>query len=143
MTIALLTSLALVLADAGPVAQHEAVVRNTAFDLSARAEVVATIDATCSACDWSVAGREAVLLELKVYGEYSQHLALVRGTESAAFRVLLGSLPPGHHELGIEQDEVRSARQAGRAQVQAVRIETFGPDSTAYRWLSLAPVLRA
>jgi len=113
------------------------------FTLSADAEVVVTITARCPDCDWSQAGREAVLLELTLDGVYSQHLALTRGREAAPYRVLLGTLSAGAHQLTIRRDTGRSAPRAGPAIVDRIGIEVFTAGSPEHRWLSRAPILRA
>ena len=70
-------------------------VRTTTFVTAARAEGIATITATCNACSWDVAGREAVVLSLALDGRYVQHLPIVR-TGHADYRVMLGQLRARH-----------------------------------------------
>ena len=117
--------------------------RVEAFTLTGPAEVVATITAGCDRCDWGERGREAALLELSVDGVYSQHLALVRGSRPAPYRVLLGGYAAGRHHLELQRDDRRSAAAAGVVFVEAVEFEPVGPDRAEYDWLSQAPVLRA
>jgi hypothetical protein len=113
------------------------------FDLTASSEVVATVVGKCEACDWGVPGRETVLLELRLDGAYSQHLAMTRGPELAAYRVLLGAVGPGHHELLVTQDQMRSARAAEIALVDRIEFEAVASGSLDYEMLARAPVLRA
>src|SRR3954470_4157236 len=113
------------------------------FRMSAAGEAVATITAGCAACDWSVAGREAVLLELTVDGRYSQHLALTRGAAPAVYRVLLGALDAGPHHLAIARDAKRSAAGAGAVTFGSIEVKGFDRASAEYDWLSRAPILRA
>jgi hypothetical protein len=113
------------------------------FTVPATSEVVATVTASCAPCDWSVDGREAALLEIRVDGTYSQHLALTRGVAPADYRVMLGTLPPGRHHLSIARDAVRSASGAGPAKIGGIEIRTYDERSAEFPWLSRAPILRA
>jgi hypothetical protein len=113
------------------------------FALKQDAEVVAAITAACAGCDWSAAGREAVVLKLTLDEAYSQHLVLVRGREASTYRVMLGTLGAGGHRLRIERDAARSARGAGDATVERIEIVPFGREAPEHAWLSRAPVLRA
>src|SRR4029078_7440105 len=65
------------------------------FTTNAAGEPVATIAAGCTRCDWSVQGREAVLLSVTIDGKYSQHVPLTRGESVADYRLLLGPVAPG------------------------------------------------
>src|ERR1041384_5331954 len=103
---ALLLTLVLQSATAAPAVDRRFTVRSPA-------EAVATIAAGCARCDWSAAGREAVLLEIRVDGKYSQHLALTRGDAVVGYPVMLGSLSAGEHHLQISRDARRSAAGAG------------------------------
>ncbi|MGH9408955.1 MAG: hypothetical protein ACRD1V_05835 [Vicinamibacterales bacterium] len=123
-------------ADAQPLTHHD-------FAVTRDAEVVADITAGCARCDWAVAGREAVALELSVDGAYSQHLLLTRGERPAEYRVMLGSLAAGRHRLDIARDLGRSARGAGAVAFGSIRVEQYAPDAPEYPWLSRAPILRA
>ena len=105
--------------------------------------MVATVTARCGRCDWAVAGREAVLLELRIDGAYSQHVALVRGRTRADYRVLLGSMPTGHHEVTLSHDATRSSADAGIATVDSLTFSLVGPGSADFDVVSHAPFLRA
>ena len=126
-------------------ASAQAEVANTTFDTATRAEAVATITATCDACSWDIASREAVILSLSLDGRYSQHLPLVR-TGRAAYRVMLGRVEPGHHTLVIDEDANLTALQLrgrSRATVDGVAVSFVGADSRDYTAMSLAPILYA
>jgi len=114
------------------------------FPLTRAGEVVATISAGCARCDWSAAGREAVLLEVRVDGRYSQHVALTRGGGPVAdYPIVLGALPPGEHHFVVSRDAARSAAGAGPVTFSSVTFRLFEPDSPEYPWISHAPILRA
>ena len=113
------------------------------FSIDVDAEVVAAITARCARCDWGSAGREAALLALSVDGHYSQHLALTRGGQAATYRVMLGALKAGTHQLGIRRDEGRSAPDADAVTIEDIRFEPFAASSPEHEWLAEAPFLRA
>ena len=113
------------------------------FTVPAAGEVVATITASCRPCDWRVEGGEAALLEIRVDGQYSQHLALMHGPSRTAYSVLLGPLTAGTHRLWMAHDAKRSASKAGPAVVHGVQFRTFSEGTPDYAVLSRAPILRA
>lgn len=113
------------------------------FTVHARGEAVASITAGCGSCDWAVAGREAIALKVAVDSRYSQHVLLTRGEAPAEYRILLGTLMAGRHQLTIERDGSRSAKDAGGARIGRVSIESFDSDTAEYPWLSRAPILHA
>ena len=129
------------LAAAAPVRAEAPITRP--FALASPGEVVATITAGCARCEWGATGREAVLLELDVDGIYSQHLALIRGERPAPYRVMLGRLRAGPHQLTVRSDTARSAKDAGPATIVSVDVRAFGEGTPEYTWLSRAPFLRA
>jgi len=113
------------------------------FTVTAPSEVVATITAGCSGCDWSADGREALILELRVDDVYSQHLALVRGEHPSPYRVLLGLVGRGTHRLTLSVDRARSAPHAGALQVTRVDTASYLASTPEFEWLQHAPFLRA
>ena len=115
-----------------------------AFSVDRPSEMLAVIHAGCARCDWGETGREAVALRLSVDGTYSQHLLLSRGEAPVDYRVRLGTLAPGRHELRIERDGASSARAAGPATIDVTELSALaqgaGDDFTAQ---SMAPILYA
>jgi hypothetical protein len=112
------------------------------FSFNRAGEIVADIQAGCAHCDWGAEGREAAVLRLSVDGQYSQHLFLFRGEAPAVYRVRLGTLPPGHHQLRIERDEELSAKGAGPASIDVLGIALVvdGNDDAAS---AMAPIVYA
>src|SRR5580765_3221494 len=95
--------------------QADTVTRVFTFDRPG--EVLVRLRAGCAKCDWGEEGREAVALRLSVEGAYSQHLFLSRGEAPADYRVRLGTLAAGRHELRVERDPELSAKGAGAATI--------------------------
>ena len=113
------------------------------LDLTADAEVIATIHASCDRCDWGRAGREAAALRVEVDGRYSQTLLLTRGARDSDYRVMLGPLGKGSHEIVLTRDKNASAREAGEAEIKRVSFQTIAPSDETYRAIALAPFLFA
>lgn len=91
-----------------------------AFSLAEETEGFAALTASCAGCDWGAPGREAAALSIAVDGRYSQHVFLVRGEESAEYRLALGRLAAGRHTLSVALDEELSAPSARRATLSAL-----------------------
>jgi hypothetical protein len=117
------------------------VLKSISFELTEGAEVVAAVRASCSACDWARAGREAAVLRLEVDGRYSQHLLLTRGAETADYRLMLGSLQAGAHTLTFSHDIGVWSKAPRTATVHEVEIERRTSTSSEYRATELAPIL--
>jgi hypothetical protein len=113
------------------------------FHVGRAGEAVATIAAGCARCDWSAEGREAALLEVRVDGRYSQHVALTRGSAVVEYPIVLGALAPGDHHLVVTRDAARSAAGAGPVTFGRIDVRVFEPANPEYYWLSHAPILRA
>lgn len=111
------------------------------FNVTAVAEVTATITASCSRCHWGLVGREAAVLRLEVDGVYSQHVLLTRGASPAEYPVLLGPLAAGAHTLTISRDSSRSAPDAGDVNIS--RIDVRPVDAAQLEWIRAAPILHA
>ena len=115
------------------------------FDVHESAEGIAVVRARCVACDWGRPGSEAAALRLTIDGRYSQHIVLVRGPEAADYRVTLGPLTAGRHQIAAETDSDLSARAVGNAAaVDDIVVETIAPsDRDAFAAQSMAPILHA
>jgi hypothetical protein len=113
------------------------------FRADAAGEAVATIAAGCAGCDWSAAGREAVLLEVTIDGRYSQHVALTRGEAVADYRVVLGPVSAGAHHVAIARDVKRSAAGAGAVTFGTSKVDVVRAGTPDYDWIARAPILRA
>ena len=124
-----------------PAPQTDTFTRTFSFDRAG--EVVARIHAGCAKCDWGETGREAVALRLSVDGQYSQHVFLSRGEEAADYRVRLGTLAPGRHELRIERDADLSAKSAGPASIDVSAIGLVAEGSDDFIAQSMAPIVYA
>ena len=117
--------------------------REDRFRVERPSEVVATLTARCERCDWGQPGREAAALVLSVDGKYSQHLILSRGEGPADYRVALGALAAGPHELRVHLDRAASAKQVGAVSLDPARLAFVPEDGSDHQLLAYAPILHA
>lgn len=104
--------------------------------------VVAEIDMRSPGGDWAVKGREAAVANIRVNAGPPSHVFVYSGPATATYRVLLGDLPPGEHEIFIGRDETHSAPEAG-LEIAAVRFREIGIGDATYQVFKHAPVLFA
>jgi hypothetical protein len=121
--------------------QADTITRTFTFDRPG--EVLVRLHAGCAKCDWGEEGREAVALRLSVDGAYSQHLFLSRGEAPADYRVRLGTLAAGRHELRVERDTELSAKGAGAAAIDIGAIGLVAEGSSDFTAQSMAPIVYA
>src|SRR5438132_8209549 len=113
------------------------------FNAESPGEAIALVRAGCARCAWGEAGREAAALTLSVDGKYSQHLLLVRGEAPAEYRISLGAVSAGRHELTVDRDEALSAKGAGDVSVDVPIVVVLPSGSDEYVAQSMAPILHA
>ena len=114
-----------------------------AFTAAAAGEAVATVRAGCARCDWGETGREAAVLRVSLDGKYSQHIVLTRGEAAADYRIALGPVTQGVHQLTIDRDARLSAAGAGPAAIDAPEITVVKPGDGEFAALSMAPIVYA
>jgi hypothetical protein len=112
------------------------------FTTSQRGEVVATIEMSSPDADWAKRGREAAVAAVSLNGKPNQHVILYAGPKRYGYRVSLGLLGPGEHEITIERDAKHSAAGAG-LEAHEVKIEEIGTGSPQFEVYASAPVLYA
>jgi len=133
----MIAALGLALLSAGPLLREER------FRAERPSEAVVTLTVGCERCDWAQAGREAAALVLSLDGKYSQHLILSRGEAPADYRVALGGLAAGPHEMQVRLDRGASARHVGTVTVQPARFTLVPEDGRDHAMLAYAPILHA
>src|SRR5438132_4526212 len=98
-----------------------------AFNLMEEMEVGLEIEARSPGASWAREGAEAAALLVSVDGVYNQDLLLWAGDELFHYRVALGHLPKGKHTVSVTLNAARSAAEARRAEVKALRPLLFTP----------------
>jgi hypothetical protein len=110
---------------------------------SADTEAVLELTASCAGCDWGVRGREAAVLAIALDGSYSSHVVLTRGRDAASYRVLLGRVSTGEHEVLVTFDRKLSARRIASPTVASGSVRTFDRTASEFESLAHAPVFQA
>ena len=118
--LALALTLSIVLTAAAP--------RTRQFRFRTEGEAVATVFARCDKCAWEVEGREAAVFRVLLDGRYIQHLPLVRPGR-ADYKLLLGAVSRGMHQLSFEEDTELTARdlRGGQATIERIDVEQLTP----------------
>jgi hypothetical protein len=75
-------------------------------------------------------------------GKPNQHVILYAGSKRHGYRVSLGLLAPGEHEITVERDEKHSA-QGARLEAHGLKIEEIRTGSPQFDVYASAPVLYA
>jgi len=113
------------------------------FNAESPGEAVALVHAGCARCAWGETGREAATLTLSLDGTYSQHLVLVRGESPAEYRITLGTVAAGRHELTVDRDPTLSAINVGDVSIDVPIVAVLPPGSDDSVAQSMAPILYA
>ena len=112
------------------------------FTTSQRAEAIAVLDMSSPGADWAKRGSEAAVVDLSLDGKPHQQVILYAGAARHKYRLSLGLLPPGEHEITLERNTKFSAAGA-QFEAHGLEVEEIGathPDIDVY---SSAPVLFA
>jgi hypothetical protein len=122
-------------------ASHALLARRT-IRVEEPSEVTAVITASCEGCSWARAGREGAVLRVTVDGRYSQHLVVTRGAEPAPYRISLGPIEPGGHEIAVVAEREASGTSST---VFVSQLEGFvhPRESTEHVALAHSPVIHA
>lgn len=71
------------------------------FRVVQTAEVFADLEMSATGFDWAIEGREAPMAAITVDGGSAQHVMLYAGPAKFHYKLFLGALAPGAHELAI------------------------------------------
>ena len=112
------------------------------FNVSQTGEIIATIEMSSPGADWAKRGAEAAVAAISLNGKLHQHVILYAGATPHKYRVSLGSLSPGEHELTIVRDAQHSAFQA-QLETGSIRMEEISTSHPEYDVQANAPVLFA
>ncbi|MGH9632770.1 MAG: hypothetical protein ACRD7E_31080, partial [Bryobacteraceae bacterium] len=112
------------------------------FKVAQPAEVIAELEMQSPDSDWAEEGREAAMAVLTLDRRSEQHVMLFAGDRRFTYRVFLGRLEPGTHELSVARSEEHSAPQAKLA-VHSVEFRSLSRADPDYEIIANAPVLFA
>ena len=118
------------------------------LELRGDLEGIFEIEARAPGASWARKGSEAASLVVTVDGVYNQDVLLWAGESFHGYRVMLGRLPRGRHQVAVSLNEARSAAGARRAEVKSLRqivpvaSASATPDPHSFA-LTHAPILYA
>ncbi len=112
------------------------------FTTSQTAEVVATVTMSSPGSDWAKRGSEAAVASVSLDGKPHQHIVIFAGSKDYEYRVSLGSLLPGEHEITIERDDRQSA-PGSALEAKSLRIQEIPASHADYDVYANAPILFA
>jgi CheY-like chemotaxis protein len=72
------------------------------FKVVQQAEMIAELDLRAAGTDWGNPARPAVLATVLLDGKEQQNIMLYAGAERFTYRIFLGKLDPGQHNLKVE-----------------------------------------
>lgn len=78
--------------------------RRFAFEVAQAEEYTAEVDLRSTGADWAIAGREAAVALVRLSGKPDQHIVTWGGPVATTYRIFLGKLPTGRHELTVARD---------------------------------------
>jgi len=113
--------------------------RTFPFNVARPAEVIAELLLSAPGADWSQPGKEAPLARITLDGTQIQH-TFVAGARP--YRLFLGPLPAGPHQIQVELDPKYSAPSAPLS-IGEARFEELHPGDSGYEILAHAPILPA
>jgi hypothetical protein len=108
-------------------------------------ESEATLDLTASApnTSWVEKGGEAATVKIFLDDSYHQDLILFAGARIFTYRLMLGRINAGEHNLRIEFNRGQSAAKAGSIKIDDARIDLVGRSHPDFQGLAFAPILYA
>jgi hypothetical protein len=92
--------------------------------------------------DWARRGSEAAVASISLDDRPPQHVILFAGPKKHEYRISIGSLNPGEHDLAIERDPKQSAAGT-EIEVTAIRIEEIPANHPTHDVHANAPILFA
>jgi hypothetical protein len=112
------------------------------FSTTQRAEVVAVLEMSSPGADWATRGSEAAVVDLSVDGKENQQVILFAGAARYEYRLALGLLAPGEHEVTVQRNAKFSAAGA-QFEAHRLRIEEIAAGHPEQDVYAAAPVLFA
>lgn len=112
------------------------------FTAGASGEMTADIELAAPGADWAKTGSEASMVDVSIDGKPSQQIMVYAGATKHVYRVFLGKVAPGDHELSIRKNDKYSAPNAG-LEIGKVRFAAHETSEPYYQVLAFSPVLFA
>jgi hypothetical protein len=113
------------------------------FSVSAAGEGVAVLTMSAESADWSIEGRESVVLDYAVDGVPLGQIVVFNGADSTDYRTLLGPLTAGDHVLSLKHNTKITPAKDSAVLVEAqVAVSVVEPGDGEYDAIRFAPYLR-
>jgi len=93
------------------------VIKKLALNQKEASETGLSINATVNGASWHKKGAEAAVITVFVNGKYNQDVILFAGSQSFEYKIILGRLEAGNHEISLVLNEARSAPNARRVTI--------------------------
>ena len=103
-------------------------------------EVIAELRLSSPSSDWAIRGREAAVAAVRVDNRPVQHVIVYGGPKETTYRVALGVLAPGEHELIIDRDPKHSA-QGSQLSFVGATFQESGEGHSDHAIYANAPIL--
>jgi hypothetical protein len=112
---------------------------------TAPSESEALLDLTASApgTSWRERGAEAAVITIYVDGQYHQDVILFAGAREFAYRLMLGRVGPGEHNLRVEFNRKQSAAKATGIKIGDAKLTTIDRNHPEFQAVSRAPIIYA
>jgi hypothetical protein len=110
------------------------------FTASQTGEVIAELRLSSPNSDWAIRGREAAVAAIRVDDRTVHHVIVYGGPTEMTYRVSLGALTAGEHEMIIERDRTHSA-QGSQLSFAGASFHATGEGHADHAIYANAPVL--
>ena len=114
----------------------------TTFTAASAGEAVAEIQASAPGASWDKPGAEGASVSIALDGAYNQDVMIYLGAQSWPYRVFLGPVAAGKHQITIARNERCSAAGAG-SKIEEARVRIVTSSDPDYAALAHAPILYA
>ena len=113
------------------------------FKVTVESEAVIEIKASAPGSSWTVAGREAAAATVFVDRLRSQDWILFGGEGDFTYKLMLGRVKPGEHEVKILVNSFQSAPQSRKIEIRDSRIRLLDRSDPEFAMVANAPVIYA
>lgn len=111
------------------------------FAVPEAGELVLNLRTSATGTNWGKTGAEAGTMRVEFEGSYSQHLILFGGSDETLYRIFLGDVGIGAHEIMFTFSPEGSAAQAQWLRTQSMTAEIIQRDHPQYVPASNSPLL--
>jgi hypothetical protein len=113
------------------------------FDAIAESEALLDLTAAAPGTSWRERGAEAAVVTIYVDGQYHQDVILFAGAREFTYRLMLGRVGAGKHDLRVEFNRKKSAVKATGVKIGDAKITTIDRKHPEFQAIAHAPILYA